>query len=246
MKAIVYTHFGPADVLQLKDVEKPVPKADEVLIRVHAAAVDYGDILARKGLPLSEFWMPLPLWLPSRMFFGFTKPRVKILGAELAGEVETVGKGVKRFKPGDQVFAYLGQSMGGYAEYRCVPENGMVALKPVNITCEEAAVVPFGAITALYFLRDKGNVQSGQKVLFNGASGGVGTYAVQLARYYGRKSPGYAAPGTWNWCNPWEPTRSSFSTGARGSRCLPTRWRSRRSLESSQSLCSAESWDPMS
>ena len=189
MKAIVYNHFGPADVLQLEEVEKPVPKDDEVLIRVHAAAVDYGDILARKGLPLSEFWMPLPLWLPSRMFFGFTKPRVKILGAELAGEVETVGKGVKRFKPGDQVFAYLGQSMGGYAEYRCVPENGMVALKPVNITCEEAAVVPYGAIMALTMFR-KVNLQPGQKVLINGASGGIGSAAVQLAKFFGAEVSG--------------------------------------------------------
>ena len=191
MKAIVYTEYGPPDVLQLKEMEKPAPRDHEIIIRNHATTVNIGDIWARnfKEITPSRFTMPLLLWLPSRMYFGFTKPRINILGSEFAGEVETVGKGVKRFKKGDQVFGYRGQSMGANAEYLCVPENGLVAIKPANMTYEEAATVPYGALTALSLLR-KVNIQRGQKVLINGASGGIGSAAVQLAKYFGAEVTG--------------------------------------------------------
>src|SRR5262245_15207706 len=131
MKAIVYKEYGPPDVLQLKEVEKPAPKENEILIRIHAASVNIGDLWARnfKEITPSKFTMHLPLWLPSRMYFGFTKPRINILGSEFAGEVEAVGKDVKRFRKGYHVFGYRGQSMGAYAEYLCIPENGLVALQ---------------------------------------------------------------------------------------------------------------------
>jgi NADPH:quinone reductase-like Zn-dependent oxidoreductase len=192
MKAIVYTEYGPPDVLQLKEMEKPAPGRDnEILISNHATTVNIGDIWARnfKEMTPSRFSMPLPLWLPSRIYFGFTKPRINILGNEFAGEVEAVGKDVKRFRKGDQVFGYRGQSMGTNAEYLCVPEDGLVAIKPVNMTYEEAATVPYGALTALSLLR-KVNIQAGQKVLINGASGGIGSGAVQLAKYFGAEVTG--------------------------------------------------------
>ena len=150
MKAIVYTEYGPPDVLQLKEVEKPAPRDNEVLIRIHAVSVNIGDIWARnfKAITPSKFTMPLPLWLPSRMYFGFTKPKVNILGSEFAGEIEATGKDVKRFRKGEQVFGYRGQSMGANAEYLCMPEDGLVAPKPANMTCQEAATVPDGALTA--------------------------------------------------------------------------------------------------
>ena len=186
MKAIVYTEFGPPEVLQLKEVQKPAPKDNEVLIRVYAAPVSYGDLTARnfKNISSREFHMPLPLLLPTRMYFGFTKPKINILGSEFAGEIESTGKEVRLFKEGDQVYGYLGQRMGAYAEYLCMPEDGSVALKPAKMTYAEAAAVPYGAIMATSLLR-KGNLQSGHKVLINGASGGIGSAAVQLARYYG-------------------------------------------------------------
>ncbi len=186
MKAIEYTEFGPPDVLQLSEVEKPAPKDNEVLIRVHATPVNYGDLTARnfKNISSSEFHMPLPLLLPTRMYFGFTKPKINILGSEFAGEIESVGKDVKLFKKGDQVFGYLGQRMGAYAEYLCMPEDGSVAIKPANMTYAEAAAVPYGAIMATSLL-SHGNLQRGHKVLINGASGGIGSAALQLAKYYG-------------------------------------------------------------
>ena len=185
MKAIVYTEYGPPDVLQLEEVSKPTPKDDEVLIKIHATSVTTGDVNARGFTHVPPGFGPLP-----RLMFGIRGPRKPIIGADVAGEIDAVGKDIRSFKKGDQVFGIDGNSLGTYAEYVCRPEDGALALKPVNMSYEEAAAVPFGACTALYFLRDKGNIESGQAVLINGASGGVGTYAVQLARYYGTEVTG--------------------------------------------------------
>ena len=191
MKAIVFTEYGSPDVLQLQEVEKPAPKDNEILIRVYATPVNYGDLTARNfaNLTSGEFNMPALLFIPARMSFGWNKPKINVLGSELAREVEAVGKDVKKFKPGDQVFAYVGINMGANAEYICLPENGTVALKPANLTYEEASTLPYGAIMALSLLR-KVNVQRGQKVLINGASGGIGSMAVQLAKYFGAEVTG--------------------------------------------------------
>lgn len=191
MKAIVFTEYGSPDVLKIKEVAKPTPKDNEILVNVNAASVNFGDLMARNfgNITLSEFNMPAPLYLPSRMAFGWNKPKVNILGSELAGEVEAVGKDVKKFKVGDQIFAYAGMGMGANAEYVCIPESGSVALKPANLTYEEAATLPYGAVMAVSLLA-KANIQRGQKVLINGASGGIGSMAVQLAKYYGAEVTG--------------------------------------------------------
>ncbi|MGG0508538.1 NAD(P)-dependent alcohol dehydrogenase [Priestia megaterium] len=183
MKAMVCTNYGKPDVLQLEEVENPIPKENEILIKIHATTVTSGDCRVR------SFNSPLLLWLPMRIVLGLRKPRKSILGVELAGEVEDVGKNVTRFKKGDQLFAMTGMKFGGYAEYICLPEKGTIAVKPENVTCEEAASISFGGTTALHFFR-KGNIQAGQKVLIYGASGAVGTAAVQLASYYGAEVTG--------------------------------------------------------
>lgn len=183
MKAMVCIKYGKPDILQLKEVEKPAPKEHEILVKIHATTVTSGDCRVR------SFNSPLLLWLPMRLVLGLRKPRKPILGVELAGEVVEVGKNVTQFKKGDQLFAMTGMKFGGYAEYICLSEKGTMAIKPENITYEEAASISFGGTTALHFFR-KGRIQAGQKVLIYGASGAVGTAAVQLASYYGAEVTG--------------------------------------------------------
>ncbi|WP_199613930.1 NAD(P)-dependent alcohol dehydrogenase [Paenibacillus alkalitolerans] len=183
MRAVVYQKFGSPDVLELKEVPKPTPKDNEVLIRVRATTVTSGDTRVRSRN------VPAGFGLISRLIFGIYKPRQPVLGTELAGEIETVGKDVKTYKPGDQVFAISGMGMGCYAEYKTMKEDGALAIKPANLTYEEAAAISFGGTTALSFLR-KAKIERGEKVLVIGASGGVGTAAVQLAKYFGAEVTG--------------------------------------------------------
>ncbi len=191
MKASLYTEYGAPDVLHLADVAQPAPQDNEILVRIHATTVNFGDLMARnfKAVSPRRFNMPSIIWLPARLAFGVNKPRKHILGSEFAGEVAAVGSAVTRFKAGDQVFGYRGEKMGAYAEYVCVAEDGAVALKPANLNYEQSAAIPYGAIMALSLLR-KANIQPGQKVLINGASGGIGSAAVQLAKHLGAEVTG--------------------------------------------------------
>ena len=178
MKAIVYNEYGSPGVLKLEDIPKPTPGDDQVLVKVHAATVGTWDCECR------SFTFPLWLWLPLRIAMGLRKPRWPVLGQELAGEIEAVGKNVKRFKRGDQVFASLGLGFGAHAEYKCLSSNGPIAIKPANMSYEEAAGIPVGGDNALHFLR-KADIQGGESVLVNGAGGNIGVMAVQLAKHFG-------------------------------------------------------------
>jgi NADPH:quinone reductase-like Zn-dependent oxidoreductase len=183
MKAVVYEKYGPPEVLQLKEIEKPTPKVNEVLIQISATTVTSGDWRVRSLI------VPLGFGLLTRLVFGISKPKQPILGMELAGVVESVGQAVSKFKVGDAVFAFSDAAMGCYAQYKCMPQDGAVALKPPELSFDEAAALSFGGSTALSFFR-RGALQRGQSVLINGASGGVGTAAVQLAKHFGAQVTG--------------------------------------------------------
>jgi NADPH:quinone reductase-like Zn-dependent oxidoreductase len=183
MKAIICTKYGTPEVLKIVDVEKPAPKNNEVLIKIFATTVTIADCRVR------GFNVPASFWLPAKLALGFSRPRKSILGGELSGLIESVGKDVNNFKIGDKVFAFTGHNFGAYAEYRCMDENDCIALIPANLNFEQAAALSFGGITALQFLR-KGNIQHGDKVLIYGASGSIGTYAIQLAKYFGAEVTG--------------------------------------------------------
>ena len=194
MKAVICTKYGPPEVLQLREVDKPIPKKNEVLIKVNATTVHIGDTKVRSlepglGTVMDFFFRPM-----MRIMLGFNGPRKKIPGMELSGDIEAVGKDVKLFKKGDPVFASTAFKFGTYAQNCCMPENGIIALKPTNMTYEEAAPVSIGGLTALLYLR-KANIQEGHKVLIYGASGSVGTYAIQLARHFGAVVTGVCSTG---------------------------------------------------
>jgi NADPH:quinone reductase-like Zn-dependent oxidoreductase len=188
MKAIAYERYGRPEVLQLKEVEKPAPKDNEVLIKAHVTTVTSGDCRVR------SLDVPAGFGLIMRLVFGISKPKQPILGSELAGVIESVGKEVSKFKVADRVFAFSDASMGCYAEYKCMPQDGAVVLKPPSLSYEEAAALSFGGTTALDFLR-RGQLKSGEKVLVNGASGAVGTAVVQLARHFGADVTGVCSAG---------------------------------------------------
>jgi len=186
VKAILHTRYGPPDLLQLKEVETPTPKNNEVLIAVHATTVSTGDCNIRNFTFVTKSMVPI-----AKVIFGITKPwKARVLGTELAGEVVRTGNDVTRFKPGDRVVASTGAACGGHAQYACLPETGAVAIKPDSLTWEQAVAIPFGANTALYYLRDLGKIRPGQNLLIIGASGAIGTAGVQLAKHFGARVTG--------------------------------------------------------
>ena len=188
MKAVIFEKYGSSEVLNLKEVEKPIPKDNEILIKIHATTVSIGDVIIRNGKHPDSKFQSFML----RLMLGITKPKAskKILGMELAGEIEKVGSKVTKFNEGDQIFASTGFNFGAYAEYKCLPEDGVIAIKPSNLSLEEiAAGYASGGITALVTLR-KAKIQEGQKVLIYGASGSVGTFAIQIAKYFGAEVTG--------------------------------------------------------
>lgn len=186
MKAITYNQYGGPEVLQITELPKPTPKPDEVLVKIKATSVNYGDLIARNfgNISPEEFNMPGLLWRMARIGFGIKQPKVQILGSEFSGIIEAVGEKISRFKIGDKVFGYSGQSMGAYAEYTCMKENSAITQLPSTLTFEEAAVVPYGAVMAINLIK-RANITPKQKVLINGASGSIGSMALQLAKYYG-------------------------------------------------------------
>ena len=184
MKAVIYTKYGPPEVLKIEDVEKPVPKDNEILIKIYATSVSSGDVKIRSFSDIP----PLP-WIPFRLAVGLFRPRKKILGFTLAGEVESIGKNIKKYKVGDKIFGSAGFGGGTYAQYRCVVENEIITKKPERMTYEEAVTIPFGGMTSLFFLK-KGGIKAGQKVLVYGASGALGTAAIQIAKFFGAEVTG--------------------------------------------------------
>ena len=191
MRAVVCTRYGPPEVLQLRDLPKPAPRSGEVCIKIFATSVTASDCIVR------AFNIPLRLKLPMGAVLGFTKPRNPILGLVLAGEVESVGRDVTHFKPGSQVYGFTAFRFGAYAEYKCLPEKAILALKPSNVTYEEAAAVPYGGLLALYFLK-KANIEGRRSVLVYGASGAIGTSAIQLAKYFGAEVTGVCSAANLN------------------------------------------------
>ena len=181
MKAILHTQYGPPDLLQFTEVDKPAPKDNEVLIKIHATTVSTGDCNVRNFTFVTKSMRPI-----ARLMFGIGKPwKERVLGTELAGEVEGTGKDINKFKTGDRVVASTGMAGGGHAQYACLPEKGALAIKPDSLSWEEAVAIPFGANTALYFLRDLGKIQVGQELLIIGASGSIGSAGVQLGKHFG-------------------------------------------------------------
>jgi len=182
VKAILHTQYGTSDLLELKEIDKPVPRDNEVLIKIHATTVSTGDCNVRNFTFVTKSMRPI-----AKLMFGIGRPwKERVLGTELAGEVESVGKEVKRFKTGDRIVASTGMAGGGHAEYACLPETGALAIMPESLSWEEAVAIPFGANTALYFLRDLGRIQAGHELLVLGASGSIGSAAVQLAKHFGQ------------------------------------------------------------